>query len=504
MGEEIELVDASKAEEGKYVFTPDYKEGRVKDGQIFLSSGKVTVNGQEIAYHTDAEDFIFVNDAGEEEASIFAISQFKDGGTSSRPVLFVVNGGPGMTMADMYATMYGPRRLKTGNVNEVKITAPYEIVDNDNWLLDVCDIVLIDPVGCGYGRLIDGSKAYKYYSVEGDAEAISKFIKFWVTKYHRWNSPKYLNGVSFGGTRCATIPQFLMGGAMSAAQKVDGITLNGVIPMSDCMSFDFVSMKMDPEDNPNMVMTLPGCAATNWYHNREGKPAMDEFIAEAETWGFEVLKPFLLDLDNKSDEEKAAVAEKLSYYIGLAPEMILSMNFRYEAYGYTNMLLAEKGLACGQYDSRFTTMAGGIASPTFDPIYDDAYLARFWPATTAVAMHLYSEELGIDFGDSREFVCCNFTCNYGMNWNTTNGVSVFDIHMGNMRHNPAMRTLMTAGKFDFCFPIGNARWQYKKMVENGFGDRTTYLELESGHEAYYTDDSRKVLTDTIRKFVTEK
>lgn len=261
---------------------------------------------------------------------------------------------------------------------------------------------------------------------------------------------------------------------------------------------------MDVEDNPPQVTILPTCAAVNHYHDPSGKPACDDFIDEAERWGLEELKPFLLNLNEKTEEQKKIVAEKLSYYIGVPSKALLEMDFQYEAYAYTNMLLAAQGRTAAYYDGRFTMQAGGITAPTFDPIYDDAYVNRFWPSTTAVAMDLYANDLGICFEDDREFITCNFQANFAWNYNTTNGVNTLDIHMGNMRHNPEMRHLMIVGKYDFCYPLLNARYSYRKLQKNGFADRVTYKEMESGHESYYTTAGRKGLSAAIRKFIAKE
>lgn len=489
-------------QEETYAFTQEMRAGKVKEGTCFQSSGKTVVHGEEIQYHIEAQDYEFLNDAGETEASMFLISQFRDvDNDSERPVIFVMNGGPGMTMADMYVTMFGPKLLDTGDVDDCRITAPYKTVPNSDWLLDVCDIVMIDPVGTGYGRLLDADAAHKYYSSEGDAYAIAKVIAYWLKKYKRFNSPKYFAGVSYGGTRCATVPAFLMGGALHASQQIMGITLNGVISMADCMTYDLLNLVMDVDDNPPQISILPTCAATFHFHAPEGKPDLDTFVNEAEAWGQAVYKPFLQQLAEKSAEEKAEIAKQLEGYIGIPAETMLAMDFQYEGYAYTNMLLAAQGKATGYYDGRFTMQAGGIATPTFDPIGDDAYLNRFWPATTAAAMEIYAKDLGVNFEDQREFVTENFAANASWDYHSTNGISTLDIHQGNMRHNAEMRQLLVAGKYDFCYPMANARWAAQQLQP--FGDRVTYLETESGHEAFYTNESRAVLTEAIRKFVTE-
>ncbi|MFV0362422.1 MAG: hypothetical protein ACK5LL_04945 [Suipraeoptans sp.] len=193
------------------------------------------------------------------------------------------------------------------------------------------------------------------------------------------------------------------------------------------------------------------------------------------------------------------MAEQLSYYIGIPAETLIAMNFEYEGYAYTSMLMSETGKAVGFYDSRYTMIGSGAGERTFDPIYDDAFLSRFWPAAVTVAKTVYRDFLNIKFEDGRDFVTQNFSAALQWDFKISNGYTVTDCAVANMRHNQDMRMMIVAGKYDFCYPIEHARYSYKNI---GFpAERTQYLELDSGHDPYFPGKSQDDLAKAMREFI---
>lgn len=488
--------------EDMILLTKENKAGKVSEGECFCSCGETQIRGKEISYHIDAQEFLFLDEQGEAEASVFLTSQFLNcEKPEKRPVLFVVNGGPGMSSGDLFVTMYGPYSVECGEDHVCPSVAPYKMKKNENWLLDVCDIVLIDPVGCGYGRLIKQEAAHKFFGIEQDGYALAKIIAFWLNKYERHNSAKYLSGVSYGGIRCASIPSYLLGGVADPSKETLGITLNGIIPMSDCNMYDFTDEAhgMDLADYSVPVAILPTCAATAHYHFPEGKPSAEEFINEADVWGETVLNPFLKNLENATENEKKEIAEKLAYYTGLKSEVILEMNFQYDAFTYINLLFGEQNQAVGFYDSRQKMEGGAITSTTFDVVMDDAFINRAWPAVKATACTLYRKKLGVHFKDEREYVVQNYIINECWDFRTRNKIRMHELMVGNMRHNPELRMLLVVGKYDFCYPIKYARFMSKNIGLPK--DRVELLESEAGHFPYFSGEGQRILAERMRLFI---
>ena len=231
----------------------------------FTSEGSITLRGAEVPYHTVSEDNIFYDDAGNPVASIFSYSYFRSDveDVTSRPVLFAFNGGPGTSSMMVHVGFLGPKRVKYGEVDEDGLPLPpYESCDNAQCLLDIADLVLIDPVGTGFGRLLDESKKDMFYGIEQDAEAILTFIQTWLARYNRWQSPKYLLGESYGCTRASTVAGM---GSLSGSDRAYSVTFDGLIMIGNTVSVG-KSFHDKAPIYPD-VLAFPSLAAVNWYHN---------------------------------------------------------------------------------------------------------------------------------------------------------------------------------------------------------------------------------------------
>ena len=164
------------------------------------------------------------------EASMFYTAYFRKGvGAGSRPIMFLFNGGPGSATVWLHMGAFGPRRVVTSDDSHTP-AAPYKVVDNNGSLLDVSDLVFIDAPGAGFSRIAGKDKEKAFWGVDEDGHAFAEFINQFLTKYARWNSPKYIFGESYGTTRAAVLSNLL--------QSNYAIDLNGVIMLSQILNFD--------------------------------------------------------------------------------------------------------------------------------------------------------------------------------------------------------------------------------------------------------------------------
>lgn len=249
--------------------------------EAVTSSGTVTIEGRSIAYLAVAGTLIVhpkgwddvahdPNEKGEEdgtearnptaEASMFYVAYFKTGG-GMRPLTFLYNGGPGSATMWLHMGAFGPRRVVTPTDTHAP-GAPYSIVNNASSLLDASDLVFIDAPGTGFSRIAGKDKEKAFWGVDADAYAFAEFIQEFLSRYNRWNSPKYLFGESYGTPRSAVVANQL---------AVDrSIDLNGVILLSQVLNFDL--SPDNPSNNPGIdtpyVISLPTYAATAWYHHK--------------------------------------------------------------------------------------------------------------------------------------------------------------------------------------------------------------------------------------------
>lgn len=286
----------------------------------FTSEGSVELRSGRVPYRTVCEDNVFYNKEGKPIASIFSYSYFradvKD--PASRPVLFGFNGGPGASSMMVHVGFLGTKRMKYFPDPDCPTTLPpYEAVDNIDCLLDVADIVVVDPVGTGYGLLLDDDCAEQFFSIESDAEALLTFISHWLSKYDRWLSPKYLVGESYGCIRSAVAAGIATGNGSkrSYAMAFDGLVLIG----NTITTGRYFNRDIPCELT---VLAMPTAAAINWYHNHPSRQSLEEFVREARKFGETEYMEALFRGNSLETAEYERIRRKVSYYTGISEEYL--------------------------------------------------------------------------------------------------------------------------------------------------------------------------------------
>ena len=224
---------------------PDVGKFEPFKAESTTSTGTVSVGGQAIAYQAIAGTFIVhpkdwddvprdpktekaTSTPAEEgadaknptaEASMFYVAYFKNSG-GPRPVTFFFNGGPGSATMWLHMGAFGPRRIVTATDVHTP-AAPYSLVANGSSLLDATDLVFIDAPGTGFSRIAGKDKEKAFFGVDQDAYAFAEFISQFLSKYGRWNSPKYLFGESYGTPRSAVLINQLGGRSIDRFQRGD-------------------------------------------------------------------------------------------------------------------------------------------------------------------------------------------------------------------------------------------------------------------------------------------
>ena len=257
---------------------------------------------------------------------------------------------------------FGPRRVITAD-NAHTPAAPYQIVNNDYSLLDASDLVFVDAPGTGFSRIAGKDKEKSFYGVDPDAHAFAEFIVAFLTKYGRWNSPKYLFGESYGTPRAAVLANLL--------EHEYDLDLNGVIMLSQILNFD---LSVDePENNPGIelpyVVALPTYAATAWYHHKLPGPnppaALEPFLKEVEQFAMQDYAHALAEGAALPKDQRQAIAEKLHGYTGLPVSYILKANLRIDGGEFSKNLQDDTDTTTGRLDTRFS-------GPTMDPLSKEA------------------------------------------------------------------------------------------------------------------------------------
>ncbi|AOI74245.1 S10 family peptidase [Burkholderia ubonensis] len=310
----------------------------------------VTIGGRRIAYTATAGHLVTVDPSSSlPDAKIFYVAFTEDGQKEeARPVTFFYNGGPGSSAVFVLLGSFAPRRIKT-SMPDFTPPAPFQMEDNPDSLLDRSDLVFINPVGTGYSAAVAPHKNRDFWGVDQDASSLKQFIKRYLTKNNRWNSPKYLFGESYGTARSCVLAYKL---------HEDGVDLNGITLQSSILDYRQAS---------NPVGVLPTAAADAWYHQRLGvSPAPTDLGAFVEEVA-QFARTDYLNALRKLPHPDPAVVQKLADYTGIDTATLLSWRLDIagaDARGnslFLTTLLRARGLALGEYDGRVTGIETGIA-----------------------------------------------------------------------------------------------------------------------------------------------
>lgn len=349
----------------------------------------VVIGGQEISYTATAGTLILREENDKEgkgaapKAEIFYVAYTRDDAVDAgaRPLTFSFNGGPGSSSVWLHLGVLGPRRVPMPE-RPVLPPPPYGLVDNEHSLLDVSDLVFIDPVTTGYSRTIPEEKPEQFHDFKKDIESVGEFIRLYTTRYRRWRSPKYLIGESYGTTRAAGLSGYL--------QERHGMYLNGIMLVSSILNFQ--TAHFDPGNDLPFILFLPTYAATAWYHHQLAPELQQDLAATLREVEDFAQGPYALALmkgDALPDAERAEVAAQLARYTGLSREYVEQTNLRINIYRFVKQLLRHQRRTVGRLDSRYTGIDRDAAGDEVE--YDPSYAAIQGPFTAALNDYLRSE-----------------------------------------------------------------------------------------------------------------
>jgi carboxypeptidase C (cathepsin A) len=495
-----------------------------------ITEGTVTVSGQAIAYRaaagtitvgaTDAQDATLAFDGSllpdsgvkaptdpaeaPPTARIFYVAYFKKDTTDEthRPVMFIYNGGPGSATMWLHLGTFGPRRIVVPDA-EHQEGAPYTMVANQYSLLDASDLVFIDAPGTGFSRTFGKDRAKAFYGVDGDGQAFDHFIRKFLTKYDRWNSPKYLFGESYGTPRSAVL-----------AADLRGVDLNGIVLLSQILSFD--NSVDDPNQNPGVdqayALALPSYAATAWYfHKLPTQPAaLKPFLDEVEKFALGDYMAALLKGSELSDAEKQAVAEKLHGYTGLPVDYLMRADLRVVGGNFSKTLKLDEGTTIGRLDTRYQ-------GPDVDPLSEGAQYDPQSDAITSAWMAAINEYLRSDLKYGLQSVYFasgrqggDFTWDmrhrvpggFGPGSEQEGGTNVMPDLAYRMKMNPKMKIMLAGGYFDLATPFFEGVYEMHHLqIPKALQSNISYHYYEAGHMIYVKEDVLKQFHADVESFV---
>jgi carboxypeptidase C (cathepsin A) len=314
-----------------------------------VTHASVTIAGQTIPYTATAGTLLLYNAKHQPTASMFYIAYTRDGVSdlAQRPITFAYNGGPGYASALVDVGGFGPRRLMWPAVGDIAgYQPPYRLVNNDYSILDKTDLVFIDAVGTGYSRIAGHGTPKMFYGFNEDASSFAQFIERYLKRSHRWNSPKFLLGESYGTTRNAVLADDLVN---------QGVYLNGVIMCSTVL--DFATLNFTPGNDLPYIAYLPSYAAVAWYHHRlHPRPAtVADAVQAAERYASGPYLDALFAGNSLPAARKQQVAGRLAQLTGIPASLWVEANLRISLPVFNRRVMGAEGPMTGRYDGRFTT-----------------------------------------------------------------------------------------------------------------------------------------------------
>jgi len=456
------------------------------------------IGGRPIAYTATAGTLTLRDDDGKPTASMFYVAYtVGDGHGSPRPVTFFYNGGPGSSTVWLHMGSLSPVRVVTDSPQATH-NAPFELVNNNDSLLDKSDLVFLDAVGAGFSRPVGDTKLAAFWGTDQDIDAFARGIERYLTVNDRWNSPKFIFGESYGTTRSA---------GLSYRLQDDGVQLNGVILLSSILNYG----RRDPGFDQEVINYVPSYAAAAAYHNRLASPAADipAFLREVRAWARGPYAEALAEGQDLDPATRTAIAQKLSSYIGLPVDVILQSDLRVPLQRFRKELLRDQRLTLGRYDDRFTGVDADAAgdSPEYDPS-DTGITGAF---VSAFHHYLTSD---LDYHTELSYRPTYYSA--GVQWDFKHlppgargpyGVTQADVALdlsAAMRQNPHLLLYSLNGIYDLATPFFGTEYDLGHMqLDPQFKGNVRFAYYPSGHMVYLNPQALTQMKADLARFYDE-
>ena len=451
-----------------------------------ITSHKVSVNGNSFDYSAETGFMPLWDEKGDPKASIFYTYYTRDGikNRENRPLVISFNGGPGSASVWMHIAYTGPRILKIDD--EGFPVQPYGIKENPHTILDVADIVYVNPVNTGYSRPIPDAegkvKKEDFFGVQADISYLAEWLNTFVTRKNRWLSPKYLIGESYGTTRVS--------GLALELQNSQWMYLNGVILVSP------TELGIDREGPVEVANRLPYFAAAAWYHKALPQELqqkdLDALLPEVENYSISEVLPALVKGGFVSEEKKKEIAGKMAYYSGISEDVILQNNLQLPIRAFWKELKRKDGYTVGRLDSRYLGIDEKDAGE--NPDYNAELTSWLHSFTPAINYYL-REELNLKT-DLKYFM-------FGPvhPWDRSGNNTGANLRQA-MAQNPNLDVLIQSGYYDGATTYFNAKYSMWQMDPSGkMKDRLSFKGYRSGHMMYLRAEDLEKANDDLRDFI---
>ena len=464
------------------------QDQRIPLDTMVVTTNSVVIKGKKIPYKATTGMQPVFNENGETIASLYYTYYKRNDikNDENRPIIMSFNGGPGSASVWMHIAYTGPKILKIDD--EGYPVQPYGVKSNPYSVLDVADILYVNPVNTGYSRMVkDKNGEYpdrkQFFGVNADIQYLAEWINTFVTRNNRWRSPKYIIGESYGGTRVA--------GLAKALQGSQWMYLNGVIMVSPA---DYKELR---QDNPlSNGINLPYFTAAAWHQKALSADLQNkdllEILPEVEAYAINELIPALSKGGSLSAADKDAIATEVARYSGLSKQAVLDNNLAVPTSYFWKELKRDKGFTVGRLDSRYLGIDKKNAGDS--PDYNSEITSWLHSFTPAINYYLreelnYKTDLKYNmFGSVRP-------------WDNSNDNTRENLRQA-MAENPNLHVLYQSGYYDGATTYFNAKYSMWQLDPSGkMKGRLSFKGYRSGHMMYLRKEDLEASNKHLREFI---
>jgi carboxypeptidase C (cathepsin A) len=473
-------------------------DGEKHDGKepardrIVTTHHTVTIGGQVVAYTASTGTMVLKDEEDNPLASFFFTAYTKDGADpAKRPVTYTFNGGPGSSSVWLHMGAFGPKRVAYADDIGHAAAPPYKLVDNEDSILDVTDLVFIDPITTGFSRAIPLKDDGRYHGVNADVQSVGEFIRLWTSRFNRWSSPKFLAGESYGTTRAAGLSGWLQG---------QGMYLNGIVLISSILNFQ--TSEFDTGNDLPYILFLPTYSSIAWYHKRlapdwENQP-VEKVAQAAEQFALNDYSRALMHGDTMTEAEHRSVVAQLSAFTGLSPQYLEQSNLRIDIDRFDKELLREQRRTVGRLDGRFIGIDKDAAGETAE--YDPSYAAIFGEYT-AVLNDYIRRSLKFE-SDLPYEILTGKVRPWSYDRNQNRYLDVGETLRSAMTTNPYLKVFIANGYYDLATPFAATRYTFNRMqLDPAIRKNLSMDYFEGGHMMYIDRAAHARLKADVAKFI---
>lgn len=470
------------------------------DDSPAVTHHEITVRGKPMSYTARAGFLSLRNESQEVKGRIFYVSYTLDRARDAapRPLTFAWNGGPGSPASTLHLAILGPKRAKTSD--EYKSgPPPYELVDNDDTWLSFTDLVLVDPVGMGYGYPAKPEYLKEFWSISGDIDSIGEFIRLYQSHYDVADAPLFIAGESYGTLRAAGLAKVL------ADRR---IPLSGII----MISMGNLIRGLSSNDDLAAALIIPSYTATAFYHHKlspELQTDLQATLKQAETWAESDYAVALIKGDRLSETERSNIVQQLAHFTGLDPAFVAKTNLRIGVDQFARQLLRDRGLELGHYGAQLTSRLPADNVP-YDLWSDPSLVTN---GTSALIVPYLRSELNFKtdaryagpWGGGWPSPTAPRADWTGQRWDygTPRGQgNVAPDLVEAMRRNPTLRVFVAHGYYDLVTPYFAAEYAFSHMGLSPELRRNVLLRTYAGGHSMYTEKPTLTrMSDDIGEFI---